>query len=265
MKNQYFGDINDYRKYGLLRLLSGTGAMRIGVCWMLTPNDHGLDGKKTEYLHKKNASKFERFDSELYRFLRKIVHGHETDERARNVKHFNKKHLHGGSFWLRNLKDEEASRRGYFNGMWDKFTSEKVHLVFFDPDNGLANNNRSKRELKKGHKNSCKKLFRDEVEATLSRNMSVLFYQHFDMNSKHRDQVRRLGEEMANMTDCKRSYSFWTPHTVFFLIPLKKHLKLISSAVKRVTESPWSAERSAPTSKGNDCRQILVDEHPQHK
>jgi hypothetical protein len=25
MKNQYFGDVNDYRKYGLLRLLTGPG------------------------------------------------------------------------------------------------------------------------------------------------------------------------------------------------------------------------------------------------
>ena len=36
MKNQYFGDVNDYRKYGLLRLLGRAGKVKIGVCWMLT-------------------------------------------------------------------------------------------------------------------------------------------------------------------------------------------------------------------------------------
>ncbi len=36
MKHQYVGDINDYRKYALLRALSAGGANRIGVCWMLT-------------------------------------------------------------------------------------------------------------------------------------------------------------------------------------------------------------------------------------
>jgi hypothetical protein len=41
MKNQYFGDINDYRKYGLLRILSDEGSMRTGVCWMLTRDDGG--------------------------------------------------------------------------------------------------------------------------------------------------------------------------------------------------------------------------------
>lgn len=33
MKNQYFGDINDYRKYGLLRVLQSTGS-KLLVAWM---------------------------------------------------------------------------------------------------------------------------------------------------------------------------------------------------------------------------------------
>jgi len=43
MKNQFVGDINDYYKYGLLRILSCLGKKEIGVCWMLTPD-------RTEYL-----------------------------------------------------------------------------------------------------------------------------------------------------------------------------------------------------------------------
>jgi hypothetical protein len=31
MKNQYFGDINDYRKYGLLRMLQSTSSGRLLV------------------------------------------------------------------------------------------------------------------------------------------------------------------------------------------------------------------------------------------
>jgi len=45
VKVQYFGDINDFRKFALLRLLSGVGGFKIGVCWMLTEADdskHGL-------------------------------------------------------------------------------------------------------------------------------------------------------------------------------------------------------------------------------
>ena len=39
MKNQYFGDVNDYRKYGLLRALQGEGSLSTLVAWMLTPDD----------------------------------------------------------------------------------------------------------------------------------------------------------------------------------------------------------------------------------
>ena len=44
MKNQYFGDVNDYRKYGLLRVFANQAAFNIGVCWMLTPDDERRDG-----------------------------------------------------------------------------------------------------------------------------------------------------------------------------------------------------------------------------
>ena len=47
MKVQYFGDVNDYRKYVLLRLLAKSGEFKIGVCWMLTPADDRTDGKQT--------------------------------------------------------------------------------------------------------------------------------------------------------------------------------------------------------------------------
>jgi hypothetical protein len=50
MKNQYFGDINDYRKYGLLRLLSGRGQIRTAVCWMLTADNGSSDGSRIDYL-----------------------------------------------------------------------------------------------------------------------------------------------------------------------------------------------------------------------
>ena len=39
MKNQYFGDINDYRKYGLLRILISGGGIKTIVCWVLRPDD----------------------------------------------------------------------------------------------------------------------------------------------------------------------------------------------------------------------------------
>ena len=39
MKEQYVGDVSDYRKYALLRALSQSGTIKVGVCWMLTLPD----------------------------------------------------------------------------------------------------------------------------------------------------------------------------------------------------------------------------------
>lgn len=62
MKNQYFGDIGDYGKYGLLRCLAGQG-LSITVNWYLTPDDTSNDGSIRGYLSKE---KDRRYDPELY-------------------------------------------------------------------------------------------------------------------------------------------------------------------------------------------------------
>ncbi len=66
MENQYFGDINDYRKYGLLRCFVGAG-FRLGVCWMLTEADGSADGGKIPYL--KERERWRDHDPELFDFL----------------------------------------------------------------------------------------------------------------------------------------------------------------------------------------------------
>ena len=43
MKNQYFGDVGDYEKYGLLRFIAKR-SVTIAVNWYLTPDDQSNDG-----------------------------------------------------------------------------------------------------------------------------------------------------------------------------------------------------------------------------
>ena len=49
MKNQYFGDVGDYGKYGLLRFIAKRG-VTIAVNWYLTPDDQSNDGHIRGYL-----------------------------------------------------------------------------------------------------------------------------------------------------------------------------------------------------------------------
>ena len=67
MKNQYFGDINDYRKYGLIRSLTQNSTMNSAICWMLTPDDQSNDGSKRDYLTKPNQ--WEVYDTDLFKAL----------------------------------------------------------------------------------------------------------------------------------------------------------------------------------------------------
>ncbi len=50
MEDQYFGDINDYRKYGLIRVLQAETGLRVLITWMLTPDDGRRDGELRAYL-----------------------------------------------------------------------------------------------------------------------------------------------------------------------------------------------------------------------
>lgn len=71
MKDQYFGDVNDFRKYGLLRALAVSEGLRLGVCWMLTDGDNGTDGNFLGYLG--NPIQYRHHDPELFDWLKQVI------------------------------------------------------------------------------------------------------------------------------------------------------------------------------------------------
>ena len=72
MKNQYFGDIGDYGKYGLLKFLGDYG-VKVAVNWYLTKDDENKpgDGKYTKYLEKKDE--YSKYDPDLFATLKEMV------------------------------------------------------------------------------------------------------------------------------------------------------------------------------------------------
>ena len=129
MKNQYFGDINDYRKYGLLRLLSANGNLRIGVCWMLTVPDSRTDGKFIDYVGKE---KYSVYDSELFDALKTCL----SDSRGRCVSFADEwSMIPDAVYYPELLSDDESQRLKYFGEFAEK--CRNCDLVFFDPDNGI--------------------------------------------------------------------------------------------------------------------------------
>ena len=151
MKNQYFGDINDYKKYGLLRSIESVSDLGLLVAWMLTPDDGSTDGKFIEYL--KEPGEWEKYDSTLYGELVRLVDG----ANERNVSLIEGSGiLNGCSFFSEYVPDAKSGREAWFSSLLNASTNRD--LVFLDPDNGLEIKSRSY-----GRKDSSKLLYWREV------------------------------------------------------------------------------------------------------
>lgn len=210
MKDQYFGDINDYRKYGLLRTLSGAGEIGTGICWMLTPSDGRTDGQMLRYLEQ--PGRWRHLDPELFDHLQRCV----IADGERDVRRMDGPVLPRTSFYSQLLEDKADARQRYFAEMLAHFRD--VDLIFFDPDNGFEVLSRPL-----GRKNSNKHLYWHEFAETYAAGHSVLVYQHF-VRENRIGFVRRVAERMRVETNAPNIYAFVTSHVVFLLAPRPEHL-----------------------------------------
>ena len=180
MKNQYFGDINDYRKYGLLRAMLGQ-SVTTTICWMLTPDGGSSDGRQLAYLHE--PERWRRFDPPLYDCLQRMIFDASLRRRSRNLRGFQRRGiLRGAGFYDAILGDDQRDRQQYFEKLWRK--AQGTDLVFYDPDNGLEI-----KSVPRGRKRSSKYLYWDEVVESAGRGHSVLIYQHFPRGLSARVQA----------------------------------------------------------------------------
>jgi len=226
MKNQYFGDINDYHKYGLIRLLTGSGRIRTAVCWMLTPDNSGNEGQRREYLSE--PDKWRRFDFRLYDQLKGIV----IDKNVRDVAAVESAGLLPNSRFYTNILPDNARQRCLYFKAFLADVSPGCELVFFDPDIGLE-----VRSTPYGRKDSSKYLYWREVVRVFTSGHSLLIYQHFPRVP--RDQfIEKTARELAWHTCVQKVFSFRTPNVVFLLAPQDEHRKFLQDRAQEV-ENMW--------------------------
>jgi hypothetical protein len=165
MKNQYVGDINDFAKYAILRALRGPGS-QLAVCWMLTRDDSGGDGRHLSYLQRPNIHR--PLDPPLFDVLNDLI-----ERGARRLAAIEESCvLHPAVFFSELLDDTRQARRAYFEKFWASVSGGA--LVFFDPDNGLEVSS-----VPPGRRDSSKYLYVTEVAETLERGHPLIVYQHF--------------------------------------------------------------------------------------
>jgi hypothetical protein len=167
MKNQYFGDRNDYFKYNLLIYLAEelSGIRKLSIIWMLTKDDASGDGAKTRY--SKGPG-----DRKLFRFLRESLDGGVRDV-ARMNDYF-KEAGHGFaccSYGAEKLLLHQ-DRANYFGQIPSENLVDAV--VFLDPDNGLEVKSATERNLHKYVKYEEVK----SIYGKMSSDSCLVVYQH---------------------------------------------------------------------------------------
>lgn len=220
MKEQYVGDINDYRKYALLRRLQGGNGLRIGVCWMLTPSDGRADGNKTSYLGQPD---YERHDPDLYHLLRRVTDG---PDHRRLALIENSGTIPSTIYENTIVPDALAARQ-----IWFGHTSANLaatDLIFFDPDNGLEVPSK-----RKGSIGSSKYLYRDEIAATYANCHSTLVYQHFPREERNAF-ISRIVADLRTAASGAEVWVFRTAHVAFLLLIHPRHHDVLHASAQSV-------------------------------
>ena len=223
MKNQYFGDINDYKKYSLLRLLSGQGQIETAVCWVLTEDDDRADGRRIRYLERPDT--WRSYDPIVYEHLRESV----LRKGIRNVNSIERANiLHNCRFYKEYIHDDIDLRDEFFNKFF-KF-ARGAGLVFFDPDNGLE-----VKSVPRGRKSSSKYVYWDEVKASYLAGHSLMIYQHFPRRPRQ-PFLQNLVRRFRDFVTARQVFSYCTFHVAFLLIPQPRHEDMFLENTDKVTE-----------------------------
>lgn len=218
MKNQYFGDVNDYRKYGLLRALQASSDCRLLVAWMLTPDDGGSDGGRRAYLEQ--PERWRRYDPELYDGLTALV-GSGSAPQVSLIEGTGL--LPRSTFHSEIVPDGRSERRLWREGLEE--AAAGMDLVFLDPDNGVEVASKPV-----GHKGSSKYVTWQEIEELWDAGCSVLVYQHFPREPRGAFCARMISE-LRRRTQPGAMWGFRTPHVLFLLGAQPRHVEALRQAV----------------------------------
>jgi hypothetical protein len=225
VKDQYFGDVNDYRKYGLLRAIAKTG-LRVGVCWMLTPADDSSDGRLTTYWQE--PARWRKFDPGLFSALRRCDRGRAPRSISMAARW---KLIPDALYFPRLLGDSAVSREAFFSAASVNLSA--ADLLFFDPDNGLE-----VASVPRGRKRSSKYLYWQEVESTFRAGHSVLIYQHWQRT--HRDaQVKLRISQLRQRIGPVVVFTFKTSFVLLILAAHPRHVQECQRAINAIAKE-WT-------------------------
>ncbi|MEA4831130.1 MAG: hypothetical protein VB118_00760 [Oscillospiraceae bacterium] len=233
MQDRYAGDVGDFGKIGILRILAGSN-LRIGVNWYLVSDEvHNDDGKHIGYL---SDSKFIGCDDELLGKLGYMVYGNQ-----RSISMLENMNLISNAVYYNDqlLSPQESNKK--FRNEWHSNALQKLtdtDIVFLDPDNGLL-----PKSVYPGSKLSIKYIFENEIVDYYSSGHSVIFYNH--RSRLEEDTYLNRFRTFFQIDSLCSAFSFdmkfvrGTIRDYFFLIH-NRHIEQVKESVLIMMNSNWN-------------------------
>jgi len=231
VKNQHFGDVGDYVKYGLLRVLTEHTRLRLGIVWMLTPDDDRNDASRVAY---RNDPLWRVHDPELFDRLARL----STSPGARNVELFRRWDLVPGSLGVEApLPGNAAARAEWMASALAALAG--CPLVFFDPDSGFEPD-----PAPSGHSGASRHLCWDEAAAAFDAGHSLIVQQHWPREDHDAFEARLL-ERAGRRLRGAHVRSLRAAHALFLIAARAEHAAALEAAAGLAAQR-WSGRLAAP-------------------
>lgn len=233
MQNRYTGDIGDFGKLGLIRVLNSAG-LSIGVNWYHTPDEsHNGDGRHIGYL---NNEQYQACDMQLWSELKRIV-----ESGQREITALDNRDILQATYYsnLLDFSGKTKAERTKLRSEWHKealAALANIDIVFVDPDNGLIVPSAV------GTVKANKYVEPRELAGYYSQGSSVIYYQHKARRTDtfYIEQHKRLLSCPAFDGATGLGLKFvTTSQRYYFFIIQPKHKELINQQIQQMMNTAW--------------------------
>lgn len=250
MQNRYFGDVGDYGKYGLLRMLCGLTSkgpkLSLGVVWYLVPDEgHNDDGKHISYLQK---PEYRECDPDLFDGLNgllsdgvRAVSKIEGASLLPSQTSFFNTFLCLKGMPINGVKNRNARLSARNNWLLEAHKSVKLSdIIFLDPDNGFQI-----KSVQRHSDKGAKYVFWEEANQFFDNTKSLVIYHHLNRTKTSKEQIEiKIQEFKTNLPNGEGVIPVLFKrgsHRVFFVVPSKAHRPLIKNHLQEMQNSHWAS------------------------